>query len=148
MSTAGPAPSADTTGSRPRRGILQRSRDLIEDVGNKLPHPATLFAILAVRVVLASWLLHRLDVTVHNEVEDETVEVFDLLSREGIRWMFTSAVDNFIGFAPLGVGLVTMLGIGMAEQTGLMGTLLRAFVLCGPQSLVTAGVMVAAIRSE
>src|SRR5690625_6660506 len=82
MSTAGPAPSADTTGSRPRRGILQRSLDLIEDVGNKLPHPATLFAILAVLVVLASWLLHRLDVTVHNEVEDETVEVFDLLSRE------------------------------------------------------------------
>src|SRR5690625_3313233 len=129
MSPAGPASSADVTAPRPRRGLLQRSLDLIEVVGNKLPHPASLFAILAVLVVLASWLLHRLDVTVHNAVEDETVEVFDLLSRDGIQWMFTSAVDNFIGFAPLGVVLVTMLGIGMAEQTGLIGTLLRAFIL-------------------
>src|SRR5699024_6278546 len=148
MSTAGPAPSADTTESRSRRGVLQRSLDLIEDVGNKLPHPATLFAILAVLVVLVSWLLHRLDVTVHNAVEDEPVEVFDLLSRDGIQWMFTSAVDNFIGFAPLGVVLVTMLGIGMAEQTGLIGTLLRAFILWVPKTLVTAGVMVAAIMSS
>src|SRR5690625_2413073 len=109
MSTACPASSADVTASRPRRGLLQRSLDLIEVVRNKLPHPASLFAILAVLVVLASWLLHRLDVTVHNAVEDETVEVFDLLSRDGIQWMFTSAVDNFIGFAPLGVVLVTML---------------------------------------
>ena len=62
--------------------------------------------------------------------------------------MFTSAVDNFIGFAPLGVVLVTMLGIGMAEQTGLIGTLLRAFILWVPKTLVTAGVMVAAIMSS
>lgn len=148
MSSAAPASSADTTDSRPRRGILQRSLDLIEVVGNKLPHPATLFAILAVLVVLVSWLLRRLDVTVHNAVEDETVEVFDLLSRDGIQWMFTSAVDNFLGFAPLGVVLVTMLGIGMAEQTGLIGTLLRAFILWVPKTLVTAGVMVAAIMSS
>src|SRR5690625_7647273 len=82
MSTAGPASSADVTASRPRRGLLQRSLDLIEVVGNKLPHPASLFAILAVLVVLVSWLLHRLDVTVHNAVEDEPVEVFDLRSEE------------------------------------------------------------------
>src|SRR5690625_7271962 len=114
MSTAGPASSADVTASRPRRGLLQRSLDLIEVVGNKLHHPASLFAILAVLVVLASWLLHRLDVTVHNAVEDETVEVFDRLSRDGIHWMFTSAVATLIAFLPLGVVLVWQLGLGMA----------------------------------
>lgn len=148
MSTSGPAPTAETEGTRRRRGILQRSLDAIEVIGNKLPHPATLFAILAALVVVASWVLNRLDVTVHNAVENETVEVFDLLSRDGIQWMFTSSVDNFLGFAPLGVVLVTMLGIGMAEQTGLISTLLRAFVLAVPKTLVTAGVMFAAIMSS
>lgn len=148
MSTSGPAATAETDGTRRRRGILQRSLDAIEVIGNKLPHPATLFAILAALVVVASWLLHRLDVTVHNAVENETVEVFDLLSRDGIAWMFTSAVDNFLGFAPLGVVLVTMIGIGMAEQTGLISTLLRAFVMSVPKTLVTAGVMFAAIMSS
>jgi aminobenzoyl-glutamate transport protein len=122
--------------------------DGIETVGNKLPHPATLFAILTAVVVLVSWLLARMDVSVHNAVDGEQVHVVDLLSREGVQWLFTSAVDNFLGFAPLGVVLVTMIGIGMAEQTGLISTLLRAFVLSVPRTLVTAGVVFAAVMSS
>lgn len=141
--------SVQTDSAKPRkRGLLQRFLTGIEVVGNKLPHPATLFALLAVVVVLLSWLLSTLQVSVENPVEDGQIEIFNLLSAEGIQWLFTSAVDNFLGFAPLGVVLVTMLGIGMAEQTGLIGALLRGFILSVPKSLVTMGIVFAGVMSS
>ena len=141
--------SVQTDSAKPRkRGLLQRFLTGIEVVGNKLPHPATLFALLAAVVVLLSWLLSTLQVSVENPVEDGQIEIFNLLSAEGIQWLFTSAVDNFLGFAPLGVVLVTMLGIGMAEQTGLIGALLRGFILSVPKSLVTMGIVFAGVMSS
>src|SRR5690625_1193035 len=141
--------SAQTeSATRRKRRPFQRFLTGVEVVGNKLPHPVTLFAILAVLVVLLSWLLSALDVTAENPVEGGQIEIFNLLSRDGVQWMFTSAVDNFLGFAPLGVVLVTMIGIGMAEHTGLISTVLRAFVLSVPKTLVTAGVMFAAVMSS
>lgn len=131
-----------------KRRPLQRFLTSIEVIGNKLPHPATLFALLAVLVVLLSWLLASLQVTVEDPVEGGQIEIFNLLSAEGIQWLFTSAVDNFLGFAPLGVVLVTMLGIGMAEQTGLIGALLRGFILSVPRSLVTMGIVFAGVMSS
>ncbi|MDO5492009.1 MAG: AbgT family transporter [Nesterenkonia sp.] len=143
-----------TTGEQPggrrrgRRGIFQSFLDGVEFAGNKLPHPATLFALLALLVVGLSWLLSQLGVTAQDPVEGEQIEVFNLLSAEGVEWMFTSAVDNFINFAPLGVVLATMLGIGMAEQSGLIGTLLRSFILSVPKLLVTTGIVFAGIMSS
>lgn len=76
------------------------------------------------------------------------VEVTNLLDKEGIRYLFGSMVDNFIGFAPLGVVLATMLGIGLAERTGLISVLLRGFVMAIPNSLITAGLVFAGIMSS
>ncbi|MDR8019545.1 AbgT family transporter [Nesterenkonia aerolata] len=142
--TADSAPN----GQHRRRGLLQGFLDLVEFAGNKLPHPATLFALLAVFVVVLSWLLSQLGVSAEDPLEGGRIEVFNLLSAEGVEWMFTSAVDNFIGFAPLGVVLATMLGIGMAEQSGLIGTLLRSFILSVPKFLVTAGIVFAGVMSS
>src|SRR5690625_389765 len=133
---------------RRKRRPLQKVFNGIETAGNKLPHPATLFALLALVVVLLSWLLANLEVTAEDPVEGGQVEVFNLLSAEGIQWLFTSAVDNFLGFAPLGVVLVTMLGIGLAEQTGLIGALLRGFILAVPRALVTTGIVFAGVMSS
>ncbi|MDN5913479.1 MAG: AbgT family transporter, partial [Yaniella sp.] len=133
---------------RRKRRPLQKVFNGIETAGNKLPHPATLFALLALVVVLLSWLLANLEVTAEDPVEGGQVEVFSLLSAEGIQWLFTSAVDNFLGFAPLGVVLVTMLGIGLAEQTGLIGALLRGFILAVPRALVTTGIVFAGVMSS
>ncbi|GAA2041791.1 AbgT family transporter [Yaniella flava] len=133
---------------RRKRRPLQRIFNGIEIAGNKLPHPATLFALLALFVVVLSWLLANLQVTAEDPVDGGQVEVFNLLSAEGIQWLFTSAVDNFLGFAPLGVVLVTMLGIGLAEQTGLIGALLRGFILTVPRALVTTGIVFAGIMSS
>lgn len=136
-----------------RHGIFQRFLDGVEFAGNKLPHPATLFALLAIAVVLLSWALGGFSLEFEQYDEDgelvqETVTVFNLLSSAGIEWMFTSAVDNFLGFAPLGVVLATMIGIGMAEQTGLIGTALRSFILSIPRTLVTFAIVFAGIMSS
>ncbi len=78
----------------------------------------------------------------------ETVEVFDLLSREGLNWAISSMVDNFTGFHPLGVVLVAMLGIGVAEKTGCIGALLKALMLVTPGSLLTPATVFVGIMSS
>lgn len=143
-----PADQPALSAPEKRHGIIQRFLDGIEFAGNKLPHPATLFALLALLVAILSWVFSQLGVSVQDPLEGEEVEVFNLLSADGIEWMFTSAVDNFIGFAPLGVVLATMIGIGIAEQSGLIGTALRSFILSIPRTLVTFGVVFAAIMSS
>ncbi|MEC5425649.1 AbgT family transporter [Virgibacillus sp. C22-A2] len=132
-----------------KKGVFQRFLDGIETVGNKLPHPVTLFAILALAVLALSAIISSFGISVeHPGNEGEMVEVNNLLSAEGIQYIFTSMTDNFIGFAPLGVVLVTMLGIGVAERTGLISATLRGFVLSVPNRLITAGLVFAGIMSS
>ncbi|PSL43603.1 aminobenzoyl-glutamate transport protein [Salsuginibacillus halophilus] len=131
------------------KGFFQKFLDMIEKVGNKLPHPITLFAILAGLVVIASALIANLGLSVeHPGEQDEMVQVFNLLSSDGINYIFTSMVDNFIEFAPLGVVLATMIGIGLAERSGLISAALRGFVLSVPKQLITAGLVFAGIMSS
>ncbi|MBU8908816.1 AbgT family transporter [Desertibacillus haloalkaliphilus] len=135
--------------AKERKGFFQRFLDRVEIVGNKLPHPITLFAILSLVVIFVSAIISAFGVSVeHPGREGEMVEVQNLLSAEGIQYIFTSMVDNFIGFAPLGVVLATMLGIGLAERTGLISACLRGFVLSIPQRLITAGLVFAGIMSS
>ncbi|WP_158738430.1 AbgT family transporter [Alteribacillus sp. YIM 98480] len=132
-----------------KQGIVQRSLDVIEKVGNKLPHPITLFAILAIFVVIASAVLSNAGLQIEDPAEEgEIITITNLLSSDGIEYMFTSMVENFINFAPLGVVLATMIGIGIAERTGLIGVLLRSFVLSVPKFLLTGGLVFAGIMSS
>jgi len=71
-----------------------------------------------------------------------------LLSRDGIYWAVKSMVKNFTGFAPLGVVLVGMLGIGIAERVGLISALLKAFMLVVPSSLLTPAMVFIGIMSS
>ncbi|MDX5474269.1 MAG: AbgT family transporter, partial [Bacillaceae bacterium] len=105
----------DTTQNK-KRGLLMRSLDGIERVGNKLPHPVTLFAIFALLVIILSGVFASMGVQVEDPInEGEMLQVKSLMSKEGIQYIFESAVKNFTGFAPLGTVLVTMIGIGIAE---------------------------------
>ncbi|MFD2629590.1 AbgT family transporter [Oceanobacillus kapialis] len=132
-----------------KKGLFQKSLDGIEFLGNKLPHPATLFAILALLVLVLSAVLSQVGISVeHPGEEGEMVEITNLLNAEGIQYIFSSMTDNFIGFAPLGVVLVTMLGIGVAERTGLISALLRGFVLSVPNRFITLGLVFAGIMSS
>jgi aminobenzoyl-glutamate transport protein len=137
-----------TTTNAARRTAVDKFLDIIETVGNKLPHPATLFLLLALGVVLLSGLLSALELTAVHPGTGKTIEVVNLLSGDGLRRIVTSLVTNFTSFAPLGTVLVALLGIGIAEGSGLLGTAIRALVLSSPKRLITAVVVFAGVLSN
>ena len=128
--------------------LFVRSLDYVEIIGNKLPHPATLFALLAIIVVLLSWLGHALGAHATHPVDGTVIEAKNLLSADGIRWMYTNLIDNFLKFPPLGYVLVVMIGIGVAEGSGLFTTMIRSLVLSAPPKLITGAIVLAGILSH
>src|SRR4051794_35189312 len=70
-------------------------------------------------------------------IRHQTTEIESLLSIAGIRFLFTSVVDNFAGFSVVAVILVAMIGVGVAEASGLMGALIRKLVKVAPRSVLT-----------
>ena len=104
------------------KGFISKMLYVIEKVGNALPHPATLFAIFAFLIIIISWLTSLSDMSVVHPSTGKVINPKNLMSLEGLHYMITSLVGNFTSFAPLGVVLVAMLGIGIAEGTGLIGT--------------------------
>jgi len=130
------------------RTWLTRALGVIERVGNRLPDPLTLFVILAAAVPFLSWIAARSGWTIIHPVTDEEVRAVNLLSEEGVRMMLTEAVPNFTGFPPLGTVLVAMIGIGVAERSGLISTLLKMIVTAVPGTLLTAAVVFAGIMSS
>lgn len=128
--------------------IFARSLDYVEIIGNKLPHPATLFALLAIIVVFFSWLGHTLGAQAEHPVDGSIIVAKNLLSGDGIRWMYTNLINNFLRFPPLGYVLVVMIGIGVAEGSGLFTTMIRSLVLSAPPKLVTGAIVLAGIISH
>ena len=132
----------------PRRTLLSRFLFAIERVGNALPHPATLFAIFAATLVLLSWLMSKLGVVAVNPIDSVEVRPINLISRDGVHWILENTIANFTGFAPLGTVLVAMLGIGVAEKSGLIGTGLRLLVHAAPRRLLTFVIVLAGVMSN
>ncbi len=119
-----------------------------ERVGNALPHPATLFALFALSVLVLSAIGHALGWEVVHPGTKEIVRPVNLLSHDGIHRILLEMVDNFTGFAPLGIVLVAMLGIGIAEQSGLINAVIRVLVLNSPRHLLTFVIVFTGILSN
>jgi aminobenzoyl-glutamate transport protein len=117
-------------------------------VGNALPHPATLFAIFAGGLVVLSWLFAKLGLSAVNPKDGSAVETINLVSQSGLHWILDHTIENFTGFAPLGTVLVAMLGIGVAEKSGLIGTALRQLVHAAPRRLLTFVIVFAGVMSN
>ena len=126
------------------KGIL----GLIERGGNALPHPASLFGILAMSVLLFSFLGHIFNWHAVHPATDETVDTINLLSRDGLHRILIEMVDNYTGFAPLGIVMVALLGIGIAESSGLIGAAIRYLVAKSPARLLTFVVVLSGILSN
>ncbi|AWB82387.1 p-aminobenzoyl-glutamate transporter [Corynebacterium yudongzhengii] len=108
----------------------------VEQVGNKLPHPFWLFVILAGITALASWIGSQVGMSATQPDTGDTVEVVNLLTAEGLQQMVSGAVENFVTFPPLGVILIAMLGVAVAEHSGLLSAAVRAMVTkTGPKTL-------------
>lgn len=128
--------------------LTNRFLGIVEKIGNALPHPATLFALLAGIVVVLSWLFSQFELSVPHPATGEMIKPVNLLSRLNVHRMLTDLIDNYTGFAPLGTVLVAMLGIGVAEGSGLIGTALRLLVISAPKKLLTFVIVMAGVLSN
>lgn len=133
--------------STPRTPRLTRLLGALERVGNRLPSPALLFIWLAALIALASWLASAAAWQA-SLPGGELMIARNLLSAEGLRWALTAMVDNFVGFAPVGAVLVTMLGLGVAEHSGLLRCLLLRLVRRARGPLLSFMVVLAGILSN
>lgn len=134
--------------SRKSTGIFQQMLNWTERFGNALPHPATLFALFALAALALSALGHALGWEVTHPGTKEIIRPVNLLSHDGIHRILLEMVDNFTGFAPLGIVLVAMLGIGIAEQSGLINAIIRVLVLNAPKRLLTFVIVFTGILSN
>lgn len=130
------------------RFTFDAALNFIERVGNRLPDPITIFFLLAIIALIASWIASAFGAAVIHPVSGERILAVNLLSRTGLRQVFTQMVDNFTEFRPLGVVLVAMIGIGVAEKTGLFGALLKSLVTAVPAKAITPTVIFAGIMSN
>jgi aminobenzoyl-glutamate transport protein len=127
---------------------LHRILNFVECVGNIVPNPAILFVALAAIVVVASWLISGANITVQHPTTNETIKAVNLLSVEGLHRILTGLVTNFTGFAPLGTVLTALLGLAVAEASGLIRTSLRLLVISSPKKLLTVVVVFAGVLSH
>lgn len=128
----------------PKTG-MQKLLDVVERVGNKVPHPAVIFIILIGMVIVLSHIFYMMGVSVSyqvinpqtHKVEDATTAARSLLTADGIRFMFTGVVQNFMNFNAVGVIIVAMVGVGVAEAAGLVNALIRKLVMVAPPKALT-----------
>lgn len=130
------------------KSFVTRILNVTEKVGNALPHPATLFLLFALSVLVLSFIAHLLNWTAIHPGTGEVVSVVNLISKDGFHRILLDLVDNFTSFAPLGIVLVAMLGIGIAEGSGLISALIRLLVLSAPKRLLTFVLVIAGIISN
>jgi aminobenzoyl-glutamate transport protein len=119
--------------------------NLVERVGNRVPHPVVIFVMLIGLVMALSHVFYMMGASVSFEainpdthaLESSTVSARSLLSAEGIRFMYSGVIQNFMSFTAVGVIIVAMLGVGVAETAGLVAALIRKLVLVAPPKALT-----------
>jgi len=127
---------------------MNRFLNFIEKVGNALPHPAVLFLILALTVLVVSAIGAILGWSGAHPVTNAQVDVVNLLSREGIHRVILGTVTNFTSFAPLGVVMVALMGMGIAEHSGLIRTAINYMLVKTPAKYITFMVIFVGILSN
>lgn len=141
-------PKTDAAPAEPRQGYFYRILNRIERIGNAIPNPALLFVGLAFLTVILSAIVSWSGASVTHPGTGETVRAVNLMTVEGLHKILTGLVTNFTGFAPLGVVLVAILGIAVAEASGLISAVLRLLVLSSPKKLLTASIVFAGVMSN
>jgi aminobenzoyl-glutamate transport protein len=133
---------------QPRRSLGNRLLDLIERVGNKLPDPAALFVIALGIVWVVSALLDGHSFEVPSKDGPVATEVKSQLSPEALAAFLGGMVKTFTDFHPLGVVLVALLGVGVADQSGFISAALKRVVSVTPRALLTPMIIFVAIISH
>lgn len=131
-----------------QKGLLNKFLDVIERVGNKLPDPAMLFLILMLLVWLFSAILSPFDFGEVDPRNGEELRVQNLLTGTRLAAFLAGMVNTFVTFAPLGIVLVAMLGVGVAEHSGYINVGLKKLLNLTPKSLLTPMLILVAIVSH
>lgn len=127
---------------------LNKFITVVEKGGNALPHPAALFGIIALITLVISAIGSYLGWQGVNPASGETIKVINLLSVEGLHRILLEMVNNYTGFAPLGIVMVAMLGIGIAESSGLIKAAINALMIRAPKKWVTFIIVFAGVMSN
>ncbi len=129
-------PELGKQGEVKKSSLFNRFLDWIEKYGNKLPDVLTLFTIFTGLILVSSFIAGKLKWSAVNPATNETITAVNLLDGKGIVKILTEMVNNFMSFPPLGLVLVVMLGVGLAESTGLVSAFMRRVVLASPKFLI------------
>ncbi len=138
----------ETSANRQKLTWLEKFLATIEKLGNKLPDPLTLFFILSLLVIIVSAIAASVNLSVVHPGNGKAIAAVSLLTPDSIRKIFTQAVKNFVEFPPLGTVLVAMLGVGVAEATGLLAALLREVVMITPRKLIAPTVIFTGVMAN
>jgi aminobenzoyl-glutamate transport protein len=138
-------PMAPPRPVKPAKSGMEKVLDTIERVGNKVPHPAVIFILLIVVIIVLSHIFYLMGSGVTYESinpdthqpEAVTTKVQSLLSGPGIAFMYEDLIKNFMNFTALGVIIVAMLGVGVAEYSGLVKAMIRKLVDVAPAKALT-----------
>lgn len=130
------------------KGPIVKFLDFIEWLGNKLPDPAVLFLAGLVIVWVLSAMLSNVEFTEQVPGESGPIKIVNLLTFSQFAAFLASMVNTFVHFHPLGVVLVALLGVGVAEKSGFINACLKSMLNVTPKSLLTPMLILVAIVSH
>ena len=139
-----------------KKNWVLKALDVVERVGNGLPHPTTMFIIFTLILIAVSYVAAKMGVKVSYETYDNATKslvtketaVVNLLSPNSIRFMYTSVINNFTSFIALGTVFTIIMGVGVADGSGFMAAVLKKIVAVTPKRAVTATVIFLGIMSN
>ena len=127
---------------------LVRLLAAVEAIGNRLPDPAALFVLFLAIVFAASWLLSRFSFALVDPRSGAPLQIVNLLDGRELVALLSGMVPAFTSFPPLGVVLVALLGIGVAEHAGFVNGGVRAALSLTPRILLTPATVLVALLSH
>ncbi|MEM9597499.1 MAG: AbgT family transporter [Acidobacteriota bacterium] len=139
---------AKNQASGAQKGWVNRALNAIEVAGNKLPDPAILFFLLLVFTWVLSALLSGIEFKEIHPATQEPIRVLNQLTGPAIAAFLSNMVTTFTGFHPLGVVLVALLGVGVAEHTGFINAVLKWMLGFTPKTLLTPMLILVAVVSH
>lgn len=139
-----------------KKNWVLKALDVVERVGNGLPHPTTMFIIFTLILIAVSYVAAKMGIKVSYETYDNATKslvtketaVVNLLSPNSIRFMYTSVINNFTSFIALGTVFTIIMGVGVADGSGFMAAVLKKIVAVTPRKAVTATVIFLGIMSN
>jgi aminobenzoyl-glutamate transport protein len=142
--------STDTKTDETGGGWILRALNGIERVANRLPDPVTLFIISIAIVMVLSAVLAAMgtSITVPAEKGPQEIAAVSLLDGAMLRRLFVELPTIFTSFPPLGIVLVMMVAVGLAERSGLFAAALRGLVGAVPKSLLTLTIVFAGVNAS